>query len=77
MVYGVGGFCCSGFFFFVHKGPCCPIRVSTVPTVAAPVEYQLGLLAASPTGLFTIQLWHQYLLKPHCSWDTLIEVKLL
>jgi len=35
--------------------------------VVAPVEGQLGLLAASPTSSVRIQLWHQYVLKPYCS----------
>lgn len=41
--------------------------------VVAPVEQQLGLLTASPAGFFLIPSWHQNWLKPHCSWDTLLE----
>lgn len=47
------------FVVVAHEGPYFSWRVGYRPvTKVAPVGHQVGLLAASPTGLFATQPWH-------------------
>lgn len=62
------------FIPFCSQGPLLFSQSYQSPmAIVAPVKHQLGLLTASPASLFLIPSWHQNWLKPHCSWDILLE----